>query len=454
MSRVSKGFTFWGMVGATMTALKLKNTWDEYRQVSSEDELEHGHGPVALHSAPLEPPPSYRDDDVESQPLQGGLTMDTEIPGARPKRKSRKDCCVCCGVNCGIFWKAFGFVSMVVIVWQVVRLLIWTIQPAPTGLENMPAYSTSLGCLDVNHFYQDQQNITYSVAVNPSRKEHRFSIQGNGVGTLTLAAGAPGDDDVKIDLSLRAGDSVLFEQVSMYYPTMEEVNDGTSTSRAQLNTARDLAGSCMRFDMTLYIPATLKTLRLETLAVTHIQFDPEAKLDMEVLSLVMFAADTKNLLLPTADIQADHMSLEMVRGWMLGNVSIAEKTTLVTQRGDATANVGIHPVISLDEDPKTATLQTTTGVGRSDFTWIGNLGAPHRPIHSTHRSSRYGDLYLTYKAAEFNGHVDLESKSYSASGVSGLGVNRNGTELPWVGQKDGGDILKIRSPEGWVGLYF
>ncbi|TCD71657.1 hypothetical protein EIP91_007404 [Steccherinum ochraceum] len=449
-SRLAKGVTFWGMVGATMTALKLKESWDEYRSVPGEED---GHGPLALHS-PSDPPPSYRDEDLESAPLNGGLSVDTEIPGARPKRKARKDCCVCCGMNCGIFWRAFGFVSMVVIVWQVVRLIIWTVSPAPTGLEHMPEYSKSLGCLDTNHFYQDQQNITYSVAVDPSRHEHRFNIQGFAVGTVTLAAGAPGDEDVKVDMSLRTGDSALLDQVSVYFPTAQEVHDGVSNSRLQLSTPRDLAGSCMRFDMILYVPTTLKTLRLESMSVTQIKFDPNAKLDLDVLSVVMFSADTSNMLLPTAEVQANHLSLEITRGWLIGDVGIANKTTLVTQRGDAISKVKIHPLPSLGETPETAYLQTTSGVGRSDFTWVGNPGVPHRPINAVHRSSRWGDLYLTYTDAEFSGHVDLVSKSYTASGVHGMGLEANGTELPWAGSKDGADLVKVRSQEGWVGLYF
>lgn len=314
-------------------------------------------------------------------------------------------------------------------------------------------YSKSLGCFDAPYLFQNQ-NVTYTVPVDQTKSEHRYEVQGLAVGTLYITSGAPGDTDIKLDLSLRTGDKDLLEQVSVFYPTAGEVSDGTSSSRLQLNTPRDLAAACMRYDTIMYVPTTLKHLRIESRSVTHIKFDPEAKLDLDVISIIMYSADTNNLLIPTTNIQAGHMSLEMTRGWMVGDVSIVDKTSLITQRGDASSNVKIHPAPSLGETPETATLQTTTGVGRSDFTWAGNHGAPHRPIHSTHRSSRNGDLYLTYKDAEFNGRVDLEAKAYSATGVQGLGLNRQGDELPWVGNKDGGDNVRIRSQKGWIGLYF
>ena len=39
------------------------------------------------------------------------------------------------------------------------------------------------------------------------------------------------------------------------------------------------------------------------------------------------------------------------------------------------------------------------------------------------------------------------------SGVMGM-FNRTSAELPWVGNKDGGDMLTASSSKGWIGLYF
>ena len=57
------------------------------RQVPSEEDG-LGHGPVALHS----PLPSQDN-------LPESISIDTEIPATRPKRKRSKTCCVCCGLK-------------------------------------------------------------------------------------------------------------------------------------------------------------------------------------------------------------------------------------------------------------------------------------------------------------------------------------------------------------------
>ena len=107
------------------------------------------------------------------------------------------------------------------------------------------------------------------------------------------------------------------------------------------------------------------------------------------------------------------------------------------------------------EPPTLAKFQTTTGDGRSDIFYVSDHGSPHRTIEAHHRSSRNGDLYLTYKDAEFSGQVSLEAKSYTAYGLQGSvnGPNKD-IEPPWHGDKNGQDRLTIQSKNGWVGLYF
>ena len=104
---LERNITFWGMVGVVMTALKLKDRYDEcefsitpfaraalsFHWLDRElptDEHGLGHGPVALHS-PL--------DEEAGRNLPDTLSIDTTIPSARPKRKRMADCCVCCGLK-------------------------------------------------------------------------------------------------------------------------------------------------------------------------------------------------------------------------------------------------------------------------------------------------------------------------------------------------------------------
>ena len=62
-----------------------------------------------------------------------------------------------------------------------------------------------------------------------------------------------------------------------------------------------------------------------------------------------------------------------------------------------------------------------------------------------------GQLYLTYKDAAFNGTVDLNAKSFSATGLQNAFKQDGGS--PYVGSKEGADRMLVKS-NAWVGLYF
>ncbi|OSX66596.1 hypothetical protein POSPLADRAFT_1038669 [Postia placenta MAD-698-R-SB12] len=429
----SQGLKFFGMVGAVMAGLKLKEHLDEYRRVPNEED---GLGPVALHS-PIDE--------------EGMATLDTEIPATRSTRK-KTDCCMCCGMRCGLFWKAFGIVCLLLVGWNAIKLVIWMVTPSPTGLEGMPKYSTSLGCENAPYLYQDSK-MSYSVPVGTNGADHTLDITGAAVGTVVVAQGDADSTEIKYDITLRTDDASLLEHVTLRYPTADDIEQGLSSSRMHLTTPKYGASKCMRYDMTVYLPPTAKKLDVQTRGASQLKFDTESNFDLDALSVSMISLDENNMLLPHKGVHAGSLTFEMTRGWLVGDVAIVDKTTLTTQRGDAVMNVHVHPAPSTAEPPATARLQTTTGAGRSDVFYVSHPGHPHRPISSVHRSSKKGDLYLTYKEAEFKGTVNLKAKSYSAKGLQGT-VRPEGEGLPWVGDKDGSDSLEVNSPSGWVGLYF
>lgn len=108
---ISRSFTFWGMVGAVMLALKLKDRMDDCELPLTlvheeplttiwfvDQEVATEEGRVALPRTP-------HDDSEETALFRDGdddVTLhevDTSL-GSRPKRKRSKDCCVCCGLRC------------------------------------------------------------------------------------------------------------------------------------------------------------------------------------------------------------------------------------------------------------------------------------------------------------------------------------------------------------------
>lgn len=335
------------------------------------------------------------------------------------------------------------------------------IQPTPTGLEEMPDFNTSLGCEDAPYIFNSTQ-MAYAVPFDISKARHVLELQGGAVGTLVLEDAAIDAEDIEIDLIVRTNDKALLDFVTFNYPTRDEINEGLSDSRARLSTPRMVKTSCMRYDIVLRVPPSLKDLDIQSHAISQIQFASQADINLDSLSVAMYAASNKNMLLPKSNVHAKELTLAVPKGWLVGEVSIVDKTVINTKGGDAVSNVRVLPFAQTSKSESAelgkAVLETTTGVGRSDFFYISDLVSTRRAISSTHTSSSKGDMYLTYSDADFSGKVQMKAQSYSAIGLQhepGLPpTDQDGTMHAWVGDANGEDMLVVRSERGWVGLYF
>lgn len=333
------------------------------------------------------------------------------------------------------------------------------LKDAPTGLEDFPVFSSSLGCVDAPYVYNDTE-VTVFAPIGTRHHDHSFDVRGNGVGTVTIADGDPDSKEVKYEFSIRANKDML-DDVRFVYPNIDD-NKIVTNSRFIIETSR-IPGVdstyCMRFDVTLYVPPNLKNLAVRSHANTHVQFAPGARINVDELIVTLFTSDTINVIVPSPNVTAKRVSLEVYRGWIVGEASIVEETVITTQRGDGVANVKVYPAAPADpENPTTASFRTTTGAGRSDFTYIGRKTVK-RPIDNTHISSRNADVYLSYRQSEFSGKIELSSKSYTMTGAQSLQSNGTADDenkpkwTHFVGDKDGGDQIYVNS-RGWTGLYF
>ncbi|TFK44266.1 hypothetical protein BDQ12DRAFT_701788 [Crucibulum laeve] len=441
----SRGKTgvFVAMVGAVMALLKFKED-SEYKQVDGDEE----EGRVALTS-----PPAYRD-AVSPNDEAGMALLNTELPTTNTRRTRKKGCCVCFGINCSLFCKALGIVTLLFTLYGAARLLWWAFTPGPTGLENLPVFSTALGCLDTPHLYNDTQ-ISFTSPVGSLHDDHAFDIRGDAVGTFTLAQAPDGAKEIKYDMTISSNDAALLKNIHFREP------HGTD-SRFIVTTPRPAVGSksCTRFDITMYVPSNLKKLHVASHSPMHFQVAKEAHVHLDDLYVTLFAMEPKNMIVSHEKLHANNMALEVYRGWIVGEASIVKETSIITQRGDGIANLRIHPTTpSNPESPEPATLRTTTGAGRTDISYVGSKGYK-RLIDSIHISSRNADLHLTYKEAEFNGKIELSSKSYTLTGASKLqsDPNAGGDEedskwTHYAGDVNGGDKIYVSS-RGWTGLYF
>ena len=328
------------------------------------------------------------------------------------------------------------------------------LQPKPTGLEGMPEFGTSLGCADAPYIYDGSQ-FDFSVAVgqNQGRGDHSMDFRGGAMGTVTLVEGEEGLTDIKYELTLRTNDETLLESVVLDVPSKDEIDSAQKSSRVQLVTPRLERGgpACMRYDVKVYLPPSVKTLHVQSHTTSQVKFDPESNFNLNSLSVSMYRRDKKSMLLLTEAVHAAKMHLRITEGWLVGDTTLSGDSSFMTQDGDAVLNLRVRPAPTTDAAVHPVKLSTTTGAGRADVTFLGHAGETHRPIDSTHVVAMGGDLYLTYKDASFNGPVDLNAKSFTATGLQNSFKQDGG--LPYAGSRDGVDKMLVKS-NAWVGLYF
>ncbi|KAJ2911452.1 hypothetical protein MD484_g8962, partial [Candolleomyces efflorescens] len=444
-----RGLTFWGTVAAVWTGLKLKKEWDDYSAVSTDDPEAR----IRLPNTPLPREDAGADTDDVS-------LLDSNTRVRRQKKKST-GCCVCCGIDCTLFWKAFAIVLALWTAFGIFKLAKWALTPSLEGTENMPTFGANLGCDHAATYYKDAPD-GYTLTVPAPANVHKIQLAGSGVGTLTLTAAPANATDVSYKVTMKGTDKVLLDMVDL------RVDESKFGSRLEVNTpsisSGDLASGamCIRYDVVLEVPQNLKELYVRGSTTLQVKFDEKSHLDFERLSIILFTKDEKNMILPQAGFHAsDELYLEVYNGWVVGDVSIGDNTVISTQRSDAVANVRIHPFEGDNHSTKSekaAKLYTATGLGRSDFFYMSNK-AFKRPIDSRHISGKNGDVYLRYQDSKFDGKIALTSKSSTMWGavtkIEEGSASKPG-EPKWNyirGNADGKDKMVIESG-GWTGLYF
>ncbi|KAF9244910.1 hypothetical protein BU15DRAFT_71272 [Melanogaster broomeanus] len=96
------------------------------------------------------------------------------------------------------------------------------------------------------------------------------------------------------------------------------------------------------------------------------------------------------------------MALDIERGWLVGDVTIIDATSIYPPWG-CSGKLARPPAFILDG--LASTPNSISSFGRMDVFYSTPRSGAEIPILSTHTSARGGDLYLVYKEAEFSGEV-------------------------------------------------
>jgi hypothetical protein len=309
----------------------------------------------------------------------------------------------------------------------------------------MPQFGSIPPCQDAKFLWNGQEENVFNVAVKADEPWHSSQVFGNGAGTLVVTQGLPDQKEVVYKVSLKTNKEELFNHVSL-----EEKLEG----RFSMFMGPYMQDACLRYDVTMLVPQNLRKLVIQSDSFTHLKFDPNAKLNLESISITSkYQGSEDVLVLPSKDTKAERMSLNVWRGWIVGDISVMNTTMISTQNGDAVIHVKAYASAPLDNDlPETATFQTISGAGRTDVTYISPQEFSHRPIKTTHRSGRKGDIYLNYKDAGFSGLVELPKSNYWVTGPLNKLALPEGPFTHYVNSAEGVDRMNINSQTGSVSL--
>ncbi|KAI5832145.1 hypothetical protein K523DRAFT_350114 [Schizophyllum commune Tattone D] len=404
---------------------------DSYSQLPSYEEPQDGRRTGAYH------------DEAEDSPT--AALLDDSL--SRTKRHV---------INRSPYCKAIMFVLLACGAYALVRVVNWELSPEVDISDNMADAGSALGCLYAPYFYNSSAVVRYAVPLGDDA-DHALDLHGDAVGIMTLDVGDADATEVVYEFSLRTDDAQLLDLVSIRLPQLDLGDDRMLFSTPHHG---DGNSSCIRFDMVVRIPPNLEKLHVASHSTTHVRFAPGAEIRLETLFVTLFDMDSRNRILPELTLQADAISLEVYSGGILGAIAVVDKASLKTQRGGGVMHIEAHP-IPLGSNP--VSFGTITGEGRTQIAWLVDNTTEHRPIRGTHISTRGGDVRLDYRSAGFEGLVQMDSKTYSASALhaieepsveEGQGEGGMPSDPRWThyaGDPEGEDRMYIESG-GWTGL--
>ncbi|PPQ99757.1 hypothetical protein CVT24_009660 [Panaeolus cyanescens] len=463
----SSGFSFWKMVVGVMLALKLKEKYDEYRGVSQDEDEEQ----VRLHRSAGH----QRDESLSGQ---GAIALPDDsassiAPVQAIRQKKKKACCMCCGLDCTLFWKAFAIVLGLSVLWNSFRFVRWMLTPSPTGLEGLPEFG-GVGCANAPFIYNGSE-VTMRHALSDD-SDHAFIITGKGSGTVTIFGGDEDATDVRYDMTVRTNDKKFIDDISFPGPSW---HDGSNIpGRLVLETTMFTLLKpelCQRFDIRVTLPPNLRNFTVYSHTITHIQVDESARLLAGDITLAVsnpWHEPEKAAIIKIHDKMISkniHLMMEG-NGFIIGGFAVQDFAKVTTKGVNATANVKITPGIlerssdSEDDTPSPAVVRTEVGSGRADFTVLEGAGAK-RPLDIVHHSSSSSsNMYLHYEKSGFSGKISLDSRTYTAYNMQRMSDNpdtfpkkRPDTSIPrwnyYVGDEAGEDRMVVDTAN-WVGLYF
>jgi hypothetical protein len=190
----------------------------------------------------------------------------------------------------------------------------------------MPQYGTSLACpeSEAKHLWLNGTT-TRHVPVDHEGK-HSFDIRGLAEGTILIASTNATATELQYDVTIRTNNADSLRDIMDKFPTAKD-NERNADSRAIVSTPGLLGGgACMRYDIVIRVPVTVKKLHIQAHTKAHIKFaeGAHAVRTLEDLYVTSYAMAKGNLIVAHEDLRASRIKIVSREGYIVGGLSVNE----------------------------------------------------------------------------------------------------------------------------------
>lgn len=309
-------------------------------------------------------------------------------------------------------------------------------------------FDTSLGCSSQPLF----NRTLLSIPVGNLANDHTLRLVGGAFALVTLTSSPnPTEKDVVYDVVL-SGNSTNAQMAALWKSPARDAETTDLPSFFEITTlpytrapVDQSSTGCVRAEVTVYVPQSLRRLKVVAETMAQISFAPDAHVELDELILDITAKDSsQTLVLTHPSVRAKSMSIQS-DGWITGDITLVDE--LVIRSDNGTAKITVTPNAPADYlDPLPATLTTTTG-GDMELIYAPNKAYRRRPIHSTHIATGVGEMALHYGASNFSGSLDLRDSSVFVPDAVELKKDEaKGEWTHYFREKGGVDMLHVHSP--------
>ena len=293
--------------------------------------------------------------------------------------------------------------------------------------------------------------------------QHTFTIRGGASGQLTLASSPDPDAfaityDIDIQSNPPFPNKVSFNPPPSPGPALPPSTDfsiDTPTTMVQ-HSPKD-PPACMRFEITMYIPRSLRQLTVNVSTPVQIIFSPQAHIELDSLSIIIANPHPNSRIDSSESVQARFISIEMETGLIQGLLSLGETSKITNWDGEI--RLDTIPNVPMDFSSPSKALLQTTSYGKVEIHYLRNKAYRRRPIESWHTmgTGNRSTGRFDYGCSGFNGVMYSNSSEYNISNPSLWKSKRldavEGSAWPIMfGNRTGEDKIFISSGSGSIVL--